>query len=86
MALYLNSSSDTLNFYLIYAAWEEKILLLTRQFDIYRALQNAHAEPTSSLEVVYAGLASIQEIESGFGEWILISQGKSTYRGFALYE
>lgn len=68
MALYLNSSSDTLNFYFIYAAGEEQILLLTRQFDIYRALKNAHAEPTSNSEVVYAGLVCIQEMESGFEE------------------
>lgn len=86
MALYLHSSSDTLNFNFIYAAWEEKILLLTRQFDIYRALKNAHTEPTSNLEVVYAGLACIQEMESGFEERMLISRGKSTYRGFDLYE
>lgn len=78
MALYLNSSSDTLSFYFIYAAWEEKILLLTRQFDIYRALKNAHAEPTSNLEVVYAGLTYIQEIDWLWGVNTNFSREKHT--------
>lgn len=84
MALDLNSSSDTLNFYFIYAAREEKILLLARQFDLYRALKNAQAEPTSNSGVVYAGLVCIQEMEPGFEEGMLISPGKNTHRGFDL--
>lgn len=53
---------------------------------IERVLQTTHTKPTSNLEVVYAGLTCVEEISSGFKQWILISQGKKTYTGFDLYE
>lgn len=86
MVPYLSSSSDTLSFYFISAAWGEKIFLLTRQFDIYIALKTTHTKPPGNLEVMYAGLTCIEEIASGFKWWILISQGKNTYTGFDSYE